>query len=165
MSFFPCFLSVVFVVKNQSADIEKILSDAAAVIASIVGDYELIVVDNASDDDSISVLKTLTGESGQANLQVYALTQEVDADTASWVGLENALGDFVVVVDPLADDISFVPKMLDQAVSGADVVFAINAQKNVQSLAYRGANFVFHSLYNRFKEGLKYPPIFHALVT
>ncbi len=150
MSFFPCFLSVVFVVKNQSADIEKILSDAAAVIASIVGDYELIVVDNASDDDSISVLKTLTGESGQANLQVYALTQEVDADTASWVGLENALGDFVVVVDPLADDISFVPKMLDQAVSGADVVFAINAQKNVQSLAYRGANFVFHSLYNRF---------------
>lgn len=150
MSFFPCFLSVVFVVRNQSADIERILLDAEAVIAPIVGDYELIVVDNASDDDSISVLKTLTGESGQANLQVYALTQEVDADTASWVGLENALGDFVVVVDPLADDISFVPKMLDQAVSGADVVFANNAQKNVQSLAYRGANIVFHSLYNRF---------------
>lgn len=150
MSFFPCFLSVVFVVRNQSAGIEKILSDAAAVIASIVGDYELIVVDNASDDDSISVLKSLTGESGHANLQVYALTQEVDADTASWVGLENALGDFVVVVDPLADDISFVPQMLDQAVSGADVVFANNAQKNVQSLAYRGANVVFHSLYNRF---------------
>ena len=150
MSFFPCFLSVVFVVRNQSAGIEKILSEAAAVVASIVGDYELIVVDNASDDDSISVLKSLTGESGHANLQVYALTQEVDADTASWVGLENALGDFVVVVDPLADDISFVPKMLDQAVSGADVVFANNAQKNVQSLAYRGANIVFHSLYNRF---------------
>ena len=150
MSFFPCFLSVVFVVRNQSADIERILLDAEAVIAPIVGDYELIVVDNASDDDSISVLKSLTGESGHANLQVYALTQEVDADTASWVGLENALGDFVVVVDPLADDISFVPKMLDQAVSGADVVFANNAQKNVQSLAYRGANIVFHSLYNRF---------------
>lgn len=150
MSFFPCFLSVVFVVRNQSAGIEKILSEAAAVVASIVGDYELIVVDNASDDDSISVLKSLTGESGHANLQVYALTQEVDADTASWVGLENALGDFVVVVDPLADDISFIPKMLDQAVSGADVVFANNAQKNVQSLAYRGANAVFHSLYNRF---------------
>lgn len=150
MSFFPCFLSVVFVVRNQSAGLEKTLSDAAAVISSIVGDYELIVVDNASDDDSISVLKTLTGESGQANLQVYALTQEVDADTASWVGLENALGDFVVVIDPLADDIRFVPKMLDQAVSGADVVFANNAQKSVQSLAYRGANIVFHSLYNRF---------------
>jgi len=149
MPFFPCFLSAVFVVRNQSASIENILSDAVAIIADIVSDYELIVVDNASDDDSILVLKQLTGENGLANLQVYALTKEVDADTASWVGLENALGDFVVVVDPLADDISFVPKMLDQAVSGADVVFANNAQKPAQSLAYRGANAVFHSLYNR----------------
>ena len=150
MHLFPCFLSAVFVVRNQSASIEKVLSDAAAVIADIVVDYELIVVDNASDDDSILVLKRLTAENGLANLQVYALTKEVDADTASWVGLENALGDFVVVVDPLADDISFVPKMLDQAVSGADVVFANNAQKPPQSLAYRGAYAVFHSLYNRF---------------
>lgn len=150
MAFFPCFLSAVFVVRNQSEGIEKILSDAASVIASIVSDYELIVVDNASDDDSILVLKRLTAENGLANLQVYALTKEVDADTASWVGLENALGDFVVVVDPLADDIGFVPEMLDQAVNGADVVFANNAQKPTQSLAYRGANAVFHSLYNCF---------------
>lgn len=149
MPFFPCFLSAVFVVRDQSASIENILSDAASIIADIVGDYELIVVDNASGDDSISVLKRMTAESGIANLQVYALTKEVDADTASWVGLENALGDFVVVVDPLADDISFIPKMLEQAVSGADVVFANNAQKPAQSLAYRTANSVFHSLYNR----------------
>lgn len=150
MSFYPCFLSVVFVVRNQAAGLESTLSDAVAAIAGIVSDYELIVVDNASVDGSISVLKQLTGENGLANLQVYALTKEVDADTASWVGLENALGDFVVVVDPLVDDIGFAPKMLDCAVSGADVVFANNSQKPAQSLAYRGANIVFHSIYNRF---------------
>jgi glycosyltransferase involved in cell wall biosynthesis len=149
MSFFPCFLSVVFVVRNQSASIESTLADAVAAIAGVVSDYELIVVDNASEDDSISVLKQLTAEDGLANLQVYALTKEVDADTASWVGLENALGDFVVVVDPFVDDISFAPKMLDRAVSGADVVFANNSQKPAQSLAYRGANAIFHSIYNR----------------
>ena len=80
MSFFPCFLSVVFVVRNQSASIKSTLSDAVAAIAGIVSDYELIVVDNASEDDSISVLKQLTAEDGLANLQVYALTKEVDAD-------------------------------------------------------------------------------------
>jgi glycosyltransferase involved in cell wall biosynthesis len=150
MAFFPCFLSVVFVVRNQSDQIEKILSDAASIIASTVSDYELIVVDNASEDDSILQLKRLTSETGLANLQVYALTKEVDADTASWVGLENALGDFVAVIDPLIDDINFVPQMLDQAVAGADVVFANNSQKPAQSLAYRCANIVFHSLYNKF---------------
>jgi glycosyltransferase involved in cell wall biosynthesis len=150
MACFPVFLSVVFVVRNQSDHIEKILSDAATSIFSLVSDYELIIVDNASDDDSVSILKKLTEENGQPNLQVYALTKEVDADTASWVGLENALGDFVAVIDPLADDIGFLPEMLDKAVSGADVVFANNEQKSGQSLAYRGAYVVFNGLYKRF---------------
>ncbi|UUZ73819.1 glycosyltransferase [Polaromonas sp. P1(28)-8] len=150
MAFYPVFLSVVFVVHNQSAHTEKILTDAASCIASLVSDYELIIVDNASDDDSVSVLKTLTGENGLANLQIYALTKEVDADTASWVGLENALGDFVAVIDPLADDIEFLPDMLDKAVSGADVVFANNQKKTAQSFAYRVSYAVFNGLYKRF---------------
>lgn len=150
MAFYPCFLSVVFVVRNQSQEIERILTDAATVVAQAVSDYEFIVVDNASDDESVSVLKRLTGETGLANLQVYALTKEVDTDTASWVGLENALGDFVAVIDPLTDDISFAPEMLEQAVRGADVVFANNQQKPAQSSAYRGAYAMFHWLYNWF---------------
>lgn len=150
MAFFPVFLSVVFVARNQSTLIEKLLSQASAGIGPIVSDYELIVVDNASDDESISVLKGLTGEAGLPNLQVFALTKEVDTDTASWIGLENALGDFVVVIDPLADDIAFLPVMLDKAVSGADVVFANNEQKSAQSLAYRSAFAVFNGLYKRF---------------
>ncbi|WP_440973093.1 glycosyltransferase [Pseudomonas koreensis] len=150
MEFFPCFLSVVFVVRNQAENIESIVTQAADVISGVVSDYELIIVDNASEDNSISVMKRITGEKGLANLQVYALTKEVDTDTACWVGLESALGDFVVVIDPLADDIAFVPKMLDQAVGGADVVFANNEQKPKQSVAYRGAYSIFHSLYSWF---------------
>ncbi|MDP1639244.1 MAG: glycosyltransferase [Candidatus Nitrotoga sp.] len=150
MVLFPVFLSVVFVVRNQSEHIVKILSDAATDISSLVSDYELIIVDNASDDDSVSVLKNLTGENGQHNLQIYALTKEVDTDTASWVGLENALGDFVAVIDPLADDTGFLPEMMDKAVSGADVVFASNQKKSAQSLAYLGAYAVFNWLYKWF---------------
>ena len=150
MEFFPCFLSVVFVVRNQSDNIESIMTQATAVISDIVSDYELIIVDNASDDNSIAVMKRITGENGLANLQVYALTKEVDNDTASWVGLESALGDFVVVIDPLVDDIAFILEMLDQAMGGADVVFANNEQKPKQSLAYRGAYSIFHGLYSWF---------------
>ena len=150
MSFFPVFLSVVLVVRNHSAHLNLLLAEVASNISNIVSEYELIIVDNASDDDSISILKSLTAENGYPNLQVYALTKLVDADTAFWVGLENALGDFVAVIDPLADDISFLPQMLDKAVSGADVVFATNEQNVAQSLAYRCANAVFNGLYQRF---------------
>ncbi|KAA0181850.1 glycosyltransferase [Cupriavidus gilardii] len=150
MAFYPVFLSVVFVVRNQDVELEKILRDATAHISTYVSDYELIIVDNASTDNSVHVLKTLTGPDGLANLQVYALTKEVDSDTAAWVGLENALGDFVAVVDPLLDDIAFLPQMLNEAVNGVDVVFANNQQKPRQSLCYQAAYSVFNIMYKRF---------------
>lgn len=150
MAFFPVFLSVVYVVRNQGHQLESIIHSASEKLSSLVTDYELIIVDNASDDESINVLKNLTGQSGYPNLQVYALTKEVDGDTASWVGLENALGDFVAVIDPQLDDIGFLHEMLDKAVVGADVVFANNQQKPRQSLAYRAAYAVFNFLYKSF---------------
>lgn len=150
MNEFPIFLSVVVVVRNQSNDLPSIRTETADAISTLVSDYELIIVDNASEDDSVASLKKLTAEGGEPNLQVYALTKEVDADTASWVGLENALGDFVAVIDPLTDDIHFLPEMLDKAVRGADVVFASNEQKPPQSLAYQVAYVVFNMLYEWF---------------
>ncbi|TJZ78764.1 glycosyltransferase [Chitiniphilus eburneus] len=150
MEFFPVFLSVVFVVRNQGPQLESVLKNASSRISSYVSDYELIIVDNASGDDSVGVLKGLTSSDGLPNLQVYALTKEVSSDTAAWVGLENALGDFIVVIDPFADDIEFLPQMLDKAVSGADVVFASNQQQPRQKRAYRMAYGVFNFLYKNF---------------
>lgn len=150
MIFYPIFLSLVCVVRNQSQGIAAIAADISAKVAPSVSNYELIIVDNASDDDSVTVLKRLTAEDGLPNLQVYALTKEVGADIAAWVGLENAIGDFVVVIDPLLDDIGFLPSMLEQAVSGADVVFAANQQRPAQSLSYRASFAAFNALYKWF---------------
>lgn len=147
---FPVFLSVVVAVRNQSDQITNILMDISHVVETLVPDYELIIVDNASTDDSVETLKMLTGEDGLPNLQVFALTKEVDTDTASWVGLENSLGDFVVVFDPTVDDISFVRVMLDRAVCGADVVFASNGQRQVQGLIYRACSSSFNAIYKWF---------------
>lgn len=145
--FFPVFLSVIILVRNQSDHLKILLQDVTEHISSLVSDYEIIVVDNASDDRSVAILKEATGENGFPNLQVYALTKEVDADTCAWVGMENALGDFVAVLDPLADDIGFLPNMLDKAVSGSDVVFARNGQKSAQTFAYRLAFSAFNRIY------------------
>lgn len=147
MGAFPTFLSVVFVVRNQSNQLELLLAETTAYMSAIVNDYELIIVDNASEDESVVVLKKLIGENGLPNLQIYALTKEVDADTAAWVGLENALGDFVAVLDPMTDDVGFLPEMLGNALSGADVVFATNEQRAPQHFTYRIAFSVFNRLY------------------
>jgi hypothetical protein len=143
----PIFLSLVITTRNQADQIRPSLAEVSQMLTRLVSDHEIIIVDNASDDDSLLHLKALTDADGLPNLQIYALTKEVDADTAAWVGLESALGDFVVVIDPLVDDINFLPKMLDKAVSGADVVFANNEQKSAQSFAYHAAYVIFNLLY------------------
>jgi hypothetical protein len=150
MSRLPIFFTLVISIRNQSNQIQPLLAEVSKMLGELVSDHEIVIIDNASNDDSLLRLKALTGIDGLPNLQVYALTQEVDADTAAWVGLENALGDFVAVIDPLNDDISFLPEMLDKAVSGADAVFANNEQKTAQSFAYRGAYATFNLLYKWF---------------
>lgn len=147
MARFPVFLSIVFVLRNHEADLKAILENAVSNVSSIVTEFEIVVIDNGSDDDSVGELRHLTREGGVPNVQVVALTEELDPDTASWIGLENALGDFVAVIDPLAEDVLFLATMLEPAVRGADVVFAYNLAKLPQSLAYRTGNVVFNYLY------------------
>ena len=62
MTYFPVFLSVVLVLRNQSAELHAIIEQMTTTVAPLVSDYELIIVDNASDDDSVAALKQLTGE-------------------------------------------------------------------------------------------------------
>ena len=155
MTPFPVFLSVVLLVRNQSTRVETIVGEVATTVSRLVSDYELIIIDNASEDDSVSVLRGMTSESGQPNLQVYALTKEVDADTAFWVGLENALGDFIAALDPMIDDISLVESMLENATGGIDIVLAYNQQRPAQSVPYRLAHTGFDVLY-RYCSGVKF---------
>jgi polyisoprenyl-phosphate glycosyltransferase len=150
MSSFPVFLSVVIAVHNQSGQLQSLLRSVIATVAPLVNDYEIIVVDNASDDNSVSTLKWLAEESGLPNLQIFMLTKTVDMDLASSVGIENALGDFVCVLDPETEDISFLPAMLDRAVTGIDVVFASNQQRPPESVAYRMSSSVFNRMYKLF---------------
>lgn len=150
MAQFPIFLSIVLVTRNRSALLEEAVRETIKVVEALVTDYEVIVVDNGSDDTSVATLKGLTAEDGLPNMQVYALTKEVDSDAASWVGVENALGDYVAVVDIMSDNIHFLPTMLNRAMDGADVVFAKNKVRSPQSIGYRVSFSIFNFLYKRF---------------
>ena len=147
---YPIFLSVVLTVRNQETQLAALLNNTTDKIAGFVSDYELIVVDNASEDGSVGELKRLTSLDGLPNLQVYALVKEVNSDTAAWVGVENALGDYVAVLDPQADDLGFLPEMIEQAVRGSDVTFARNTAHKQDGSLYRCAGGVFNWLYRYF---------------
>lgn len=147
---FSVFLSVVVVVRNQAGSLPDRLRELHAIVMPLAVHREIVIVDNASEDDSVAVLKQLCEADGLSDLQVYALTNEVDDDTATWVGIDNALGDFVLVADPRFDDVRFAGTMLDSAVSGRDLVFATTASASRRNLLHRAGHAVFSWLYRIF---------------
>ena len=113
------FVSVVVVVRNQADELASALGSLVAALGALAADYEIVVVDNASEDGSLELLKALTADSGLPNLQVFALTTAVDADTAIWMGLDSALGDVVVIFDPQRDSPEALAPMVQAARGGA----------------------------------------------
>lgn len=159
------FVTVVVVVQNQCSEIESTLRYISNCMTGKVVDYEIVVVDNASFDQTYSVLQTLTGIEGIPNVQVYTLTKEVDNETAVWIGLERGLGDYFLVFDPNVDDLSNLSEILAVAVSDTDVVFIHNTNEIKQSMGYRFGNYIFNILYKKSKgiDLLKEAPSYRLL--
>jgi len=148
MKRYDIFLSVIYVLSDNLDQLHKILKNTIQVISPIVADYEIIIVDNVSDKNkSVSLLKKLTNDKELHNLQVYVLNKEVGENIASCIGLDKSLGDFVAVLNPFLDDVSFLPKMLDKAVNNFDVIIAYNTNKHIGSFFYRFARKIFDNLY------------------
>lgn len=119
---YPILLSVVVPLRNAGGRVRALLEPLVAALSEQVEDFELVVVDNGSTDGSAHEYAALAGEGGLPNLQIYRLIREVDFEVAVWAGVENALGDYVLVLDPLNEDISFLPRALEKIAEGADLV-------------------------------------------
>lgn len=121
------FLSIVCVLQNKESECKEIINNISKVITNLTDDYEIIVVDNSSKDKTTKILEELTcGNDAVKNLQVFSLTNEVDKNIASWAGVENSLGDYVITLDPEKDDINFIPKIIEKTVPDIDILFVNN---------------------------------------
>ena len=145
---YDVFLSVIYVLNDDLDRLQKILTTTVQTLSQTVTDYEIVVVDNMNDKSkSISLLKELTNDKNFPNLQVYILNKRIDENIASCIGLDKSLGDFVTILNPFLDDISFIPTMLDEAKKNFDIVIAYNKNKHIKNFFYRVARKGFDFLY------------------
>jgi hypothetical protein len=122
----PISLSVV-ILARAGIDLEPTVGQVHSLVSMLVADHEIIVVlavDPNAGTSRAWAQRHLENVGPRGS--VYFLVQEVDEHTAAWMGIENARGDFVAVLDAASDDVGYLPEMLDQAKRGADLVFARN---------------------------------------
>ena len=122
MARFDVFVSAVLIVRDAEARIADDLRRVHAMLTETASEHELVLIDNASSDRTFEAASELARE--LPDIQVYCLSRAVDRDAATFAGIENAIGDYVVVLEPTEAQIALVPSMLEAALDGHDLVFA-----------------------------------------
>ncbi|WP_309092881.1 glycosyltransferase [Phenylobacterium sp.] len=146
---YPILLSVVVPLQNVAGRVRTLVEPLVRELSGQVEDFEIVVVDNGSTDGSAREYAELVGEGGLPNLQIYRLIQAVDQEVAVWAGVENALGDYVLVLDPLNEDLSFLPRALEKIAAGCDLITIRNTTPKPMAGPERLLDRLFRATYRR----------------
>ena len=131
-------LSIVMVVDRWADQAPNILDTVVNKVSEVVSDYELILVDNGSDQESNAIYRSITSPNGYANVQVYKLLRPVDYEVAAWAGVENSLGDYVHVFQPFSESLDPLEKALDELFEKQlDLVLIVNRAPRVEGMMAR----------------------------
>ncbi len=105
-------------------NVESIISSYLQKLDTILKNYpdaEIVVVDNASFDGTVVQVKKILSKISQ--LRLLVLSKPYSAETALTAGLDNCIGDYVIVCNPITDRPNLVTKLLPFLLKGQDVIF------------------------------------------
>ncbi len=113
-------VSVVVPIRDDSAILLEFVNEVLESLRTHYGHYEIILVDNASTDNSARVAQELLEE--HACLRLIRLARHYSRDLAVTAGLDAAIGDYVVVMRPRSDPPAEIPAMVLLAVEDDGIV-------------------------------------------
>jgi polyisoprenyl-phosphate glycosyltransferase len=119
-------LSVVAPMFDEEATAEAFYERTSAALEGIP--FELVLVDDGSRDGTGEILDRLAA--ADPRVRVVYLSRNFGHQTAITAGLDHARGDAVVMIDAdLQDPPEVIPKLIEQWLAGADVVYAVRSTR------------------------------------
>lgn len=121
-------ISVVSPVYRAEGILPVLCERLEAVLSQMSADYEIVLVDDRSPDDSWRVLTELVER--MPRLRAVRLSRNFGQHYAITAGLDLARGEHVVVMDcDLQDRPEEIPRLIAKAREGYDVVLALRAER------------------------------------
>ena len=148
-------LSLVLPCRNEARNLETLLPLLLARLPGLAERWEVVMVDDGSTDDTAAVMFKWAVRPGFRAVQ---LSRNFGKEAALTAGLEQTQGQVVISMDA---DLQHPPHLLQDMLAhwrqGADVVYAVRANRDDENLAKRWGSRAFYRLLNAF-EGFEVPP-------
>ncbi|MFN2432967.1 MAG: glycosyltransferase family 2 protein [Gemmatimonadota bacterium] len=122
-SVLDCFVSIVAPLRNDGRIIEPFVLEVMRVLRGAYANYELVLVDDGSRDDTVSRVEELLAE--HECIRLLRLSRSFGEEAAISAGLDTVIGDFVVVMLPHSDPPEMIPELVGQARGGSEIIFGV----------------------------------------
>ncbi|MFP3895673.1 MAG: glycosyltransferase family 2 protein [Anaerolineales bacterium] len=114
-------LSIIVPIYNEEENVPRLYDELTAVLDPLQREYEIICVDDGSQDRSFALLKQLAQK--DPRVKVIRFRKNFGQSAGFSAGFDHARGDIVITIDAdLQNDPSSIPDLLDKMSEGYDVV-------------------------------------------
>ena len=140
-------LSCVIPCHNEASNLRELLPQLRATLRGCCSEWEIILVDDGSKDDTADVLYRWAAQPG---IQVVRLSRNFGKEAALTAGLARAAGDVVVMMDAdLQHDPALIPQFIQQWQHGADMVYAVRVSRSDEPGYKRLGATLFYGMLNK----------------
>ncbi|PQA96352.1 dolichol-phosphate mannosyltransferase [Chryseobacterium piscicola] len=145
-------ISIVSPIYRAEKILPKLVEEISTVMRKLNTDYEIILVDDRSPDNSWQVMKNLAEDN--SNLKIYRLSRNFGQHPTIMAGLSKSIGEWVVVMDcDLQDQPKEIEKLYKKALEGYEVVQASRVQRKDGRLKKLSSR-MFYKIFN-YLAGIK----------
>jgi glycosyltransferase involved in cell wall biosynthesis len=141
------FVSAVARLHDDADILEPFLAGLARVLQERYENHEIVLVDDGSRDGTPQALRDLLRRI--PSVRVLRLSRAFGRDIAITAGLESAIGDYVVTLEPRTDPVELVPELVERARTSGTVVCGIDREWASRPWSRRVGSRLFHSLLRR----------------
>lgn len=151
----PLRLSCVVPAYNEQDNLEGFLRALMSVVKTLTPDFEIVLVNDGSRDQTHEVAMRLVAE---MPLHYVALSRNFGKESALSAGIDHARGNAVLLIDAdFQHPLEMLPDMLGLWENGYDMVYGVIADRKTESGAKRLGTDMFYRLMNS-GSSVKVPP-------
>lgn len=139
----PHKISVIAPIFNEEDIINQYLDETVSVLEKLPHEYELLLVDDGSTDNSINICRDYAKKNN--NIKIIVFSRNYGHEVALTAGIDFCEGDYAVLMDSdLQHPPAIIPELVDKVLSGYDVVSAKRKDRRHESWLKRKTSSLFY---------------------